>query len=305
MTLSSMKLATLTDRAILQVGGDEATGFLQGLVCNNMEKLAKTPSFGDAAIFTGLLTPQGKIMFDFFIIKFGDGYLIDCPASVADDLLKRLMFYRLRAKVDLKKRDDLRVVVGWSDDALPILDNASVSSFVQEQVTCFDDPHLPDLDYRFILPSDQAMQEHFTGQQADYEAYRIAQAVPEGGKDYAWSDIFPHDAGFDLLNGVDFKKGCYVGQEVVSKMHHKATLRKRFALVEAQEDLPVQGAEIKGGASLIGVLASVAGKQGLSLIRLDRAQKAIEKGDSFEVEGVKVKLVKPQWANYEVASVSS
>ncbi len=303
MPLSKMKFAHLADRAVLEVGGEGAKAFLQGLICNNIDKLDTQPPFGQPAIFTGLLTPQGKILFDFFVVQSGANYLIECAADKADELLKRLMFYRLRAKVDLSKRGDLGVVAGWLTDGIALVTENSDLSVMNKMEAAFDDPRLTELGLRFLVPTGQASHHDYSGHEPDYHAHRIAQAVPEGGKDYNWSDIFPHDACFDLLNGVDFKKGCYVGQEVVSKMHHKATLRKRFALVEAEEDLPAQGAEIKGGESLIGVLGSVAGKQALSLIRLDRAQKVVEKGNSFEVESVKVKLVKPQWANYEVATV--
>ncbi len=302
MPLTDMKFSFLADRAVLQVGGAEATDFLQGLVCNNMQKLEENPPFGNAVIFAGLLTPQGKIMFDFFIVKFGEGYLIDCAANKADELLKRLMFYRLRARVELEKRDDLNVVAGWLPQAIPILTDKGGLAVMEKAEAICDDPRLPELGCRFIVPTGQATRDEFAGQQEAYEDHRISLAVPEGGKDYAWSDIFPHDACFDLLDGVDFKKGCYVGQEVVSKMHHKATLRKRFALVQGDTELPSKGSEIKGGASLVGVLGSVLGRQGLSLIRLDRAAKAVEKGNGFEAGGVPVKLVKPEWANYDVAS---
>ena len=278
------KAALLTDRTVLQITGEDRVSFLQGLVTNDVEKIPE-----DEARFAGLLTPQGKILFDFFIVPGEESFLLDCPAAVSAGLAKRLTFYKLRAKVavaDVSSR--WRVAAAWGEGAA---DWAKVHATV-----AYPDPRLPALGFRMLLSETDAPQ--FPANLDDYETMRITLAVPEGGKDYAYGDAFPHDACFDLLHGVSFKKGCFIGQEVVSRMQHRGTARTRVLAVSAKQNLPCGGADILTDGLAIGRLGSAAGGRGVALARAGRVRDALAKGQSFSAGGIPVDLAAPAWATY-------
>ena len=280
------KAALLPHRSVLEVAGDDRVSFLQGLVTNDVESLAE----GEAR-FAGLLSPQGKILFDFFIVSVGDTFLIDCPTECSADLAKRLTLYRLRAKVTIADVSDRwRVGAAWGDGAA---DWAEASAAV-----AYPDPRLPALGVRLLIRLPD--QPKFSASLADYEANRVALAVPEGGKDYVYGDAFPHEACFDLLHGVSFKKGCFVGQEVVSRMQHRGTARTRVLALSAKQPLPQGGADILVDGFSVGRLSSVAGVQGIALARVDRVKEALAKGQIFTAGGMPVELVAPAWATYSL-----
>ena len=279
--------ALLTDRSILEVAGDDRISFLQGLVTNDVESLA-----GGEGRFAGLLSPHGKVLFDFFIVSTGDTFLVDCPTESSADLAKRLTLYRLRAKVTISDISDRwRVGAAWGDGAA---DWTEASAAV-----AYPDPRLHALGVRLLIR--ESHQSKFSAAFADYEAMRVTLAVPEGGKDYAYGDAFPHEACFDLLNGVSFKKGCFVGQEVVSRMQHRGTARTRVLAVSAKQPLPQGGADLLVVDSVsVGRLSSVAGARGVALARLDRVKEALAKGQTFTAGGVPVELAAPAWASYSL-----
>ena len=211
------KAALLEDRGVVQVGGEDASSFLQGLLTNDVERLSPSE-----ARYAALLSPQGKILFDMLVVRApGDdrpAYLLDCAAAQAADLARRLGFYKLRARVAVADVSlDHGVVAGWGEE--PETAGGGI---------VYRDPRTALLGWRAILP--RAKAEAFGGGHVhEYDALRIALAVPKGGVDFAYGDAFPHDANLDTLQGVDFGKGCYVGQEVVSRMRHRGTARKRIA----------------------------------------------------------------------------
>jgi folate-binding protein YgfZ len=278
--------AILSDRSVLEIAGEERSGFLQGLVTNDVAGLG-----AGGACFAGLLSPQGKILFDFFVIHAGDAILLDCPAAAAADLLKRLTFYKLRAKVTLADASDRwHIAAAWGEGAGEALKPAASIAF--------QDPRLPAAGFRGLIEAGEAVE--LNADFVDYDAMRIAAAVPEGGKDYAYGDTFPHEACFDLLNGVSFTKGCYVGQEVVSRMQHRGTARTRVLAVKAEAPLPGGGADILAGGFAVGRLGSVAGSRGITLARLDRVSEALAKGHPLSAGGVAVTLSAPAWASYSL-----
>jgi folate-binding protein YgfZ len=249
----------LADRGVLRVGGAQAETFLQDLVSNDVTNLAA----GEAR-YAALLTPQGKILFDMIIIAIEEdgarAFLIDCAGEQAADLTKRLGFYKLRAKVTIEVRSD-EIAVLARLGAAPQVDGLVVR-----------DPRSDGMGFRAYLPPEKAI-----AAQTDirpYEARRIAAGVPKGGTDFVYGDAFPHEANFDLIDGVDFKKGCYIGQEVVSRMQHRGTARKRIVKVAFSGEAPPPGAEIKAGETLIGTMGSSAGGHGLARVRLDRVEEA-------------------------------
>jgi tRNA-modifying protein YgfZ len=166
----------------------------------------------------------------------------------------------------------------------------------------YADPRLPELGFRLLLPKATSVADLGceASSEADYHALRIGLGVPEGGRDYVFGDAFPHEALFDQLNGVDFAKGCYVGQEVVSRMEHRGTARKRIVPVEGLSALPAFGTSIEADGMPIGTLGSVSGAAGLALIRLDRAEEALAQAKTLTAGGVKIALCRPAFARFTV-----
>jgi folate-binding protein YgfZ len=261
----------LADRGVLRVSGPQCETFLQDLVTNDVTALA--PGEGR---YAALLTPQGKILFDMIIVAIDEdgarAFLIDCAREQARDLATRLGFYKLRAKVTIEDRSDDIAVLAYLDAA------------PQARGIVVRDPRSESLGYRAYVPRQQAAsaQSNTTA----YNSRRIAVGVPKGGVDFLYGDAFPHEANFDRINGVDFKKGCYVGQEVVSRMQHRGTARKRIVRVTFPGDPPPLGSEIKAGDTLIGMIGSSAGRHGLAMVRLDRAEEAKAAGITPVASGV-------------------
>ena len=291
------RIALLADRGVVRVAGEDASRLLQGVITADMELLSAQP-----AVHAALLTPQGKILFDFFVVKVPGGFLLETAADKAADLAKRLTMYKLRAKADIQDRSAAyRAFAAWG----------SAPSHVggAGETHIFPDPRLGALGWRGLTDARlvSGIASAVGGLDAsaeDYHAHRIALGVPEGGKDYAFGDTFPHEADFDQLNGVSFSKGCFVGQEVVSRMQNRASARKRVVPVAADATL-TPGAEVKAGAAVIGSVGSVAGTQALALVRLDRAAEAAAKGDRLTAGGVAITLRKPQWATFDLAPAAT
>ena len=282
--------AQLTGRGIVSVLGPDAEKLLQGLVTNDV------PVATGEATFAGLLSPQGKILFDFLIVRVADGFLLDVTRDKAAELARRLTLYRLRSNVQIADRSqDFAVTAGWSTTA-----DAGVSPPAR-LIASFRDPRLPDLGRRNIAevskpPVDSDNAAHETA----YHAHRIALGVPEGGRDYAYGEAFPHEALFDQIHGVSFEKGCYVGQEIVSRMQHRGTARKRVVQVRGESALPETGTEIVAGSVVIGTLGSIDGRDGLGLLRLDRAVEFKAKGIELAAGGVPLSLRKPAFATFSL-----
>ncbi|MBT3069583.1 folate-binding protein YgfZ [Rhodomicrobium sp. Az07] len=281
-----MPSTLLPDRAILKVTGDDHVSFLHGLITNDVEHLAN-----DEGRFAALLSPQGKILCDFFVVRHGDTHFIDAPKAQADVLLKRLTMYKLRAKVDVADVSEQTAAGAiWGEDA--------ESWSKANGALAYADPRLPELGSRILIST--AATPSLTATPEDYAAHRIALAVPEGGADYAFGDAFPHEACFDFLHGVDFRKGCFVGQEVVSRMQHRGTARTRILSVTSSADLPDGGADIVAGGFPVGRLGSVNGAHGVALARIDRVRDALAKRLALTVGAADVDLTVPDWAAYSL-----
>ena len=274
----SAKAAELTDRGVVRVSGEDAASFLQGLLTNDVEALKP----GEAR-YAGLLTPQGKILFDMIVVRVpedaGSGFLVDCAAVQAAELAKRLGFYKLRAKVAISDESAaLGVVALWGE-----------TQDVPKGAFEYADPRDRRLGSRAIVPRGEA-KAFGTAHLATYEALRIDAVAPKGGVDFAYGDVFPHDVNFDLLNGVDFNKGCYVGQEVVSRMRHRGTGRKRVARVILAAEASAPGTPVVDGELPVGTLGSSSGREALALLRLDRVEEAKIAGRTLSAAGGAVTL---------------
>jgi folate-binding protein YgfZ len=282
MTMSQCNAALLSDRAVVRVSGPAAHGFLQGLITNDIDK-AKP----GGAIHAGLLTPQGKILFDFFVVPAADGFLLEIAKAKAGELAQRLGFYKLRAQVEIAEDPSFAVAAAWG--APPRLPDGAIA---------YADPRLSALGLRILLQAEADARNLgcTIAAEDEYHAHRIALGVPEGGRDYAFGDAFPHEAMFDRLAGVDFDKGCFIGQEVVSRMEHRGIARKRIVGVEGEGPLPPSGTEITAGGAPVGTLGSVSEHSGLALLRLDRAEEAKAAGLPLRAGEVTVDLRIPAWA---------
>jgi folate-binding protein YgfZ len=271
----------LTDRAVLALSGAEARDFLQGLITNDMAGCAQ-----GRAIYAALLTPQGKILFDFFVVPEGENrFLMDCAAARAGDLTKRLMLYRLRTKVEIAARPDLGVAAIWGEGAQAQAPAGAVM---------FADPRHAALGLRLIGGREALAITTGKFTQGDYDAHRLVLGVPDSA-DLPPDQVFALDAGMEELNGVSFKKGCYVGQEVTARMKHRATARRRFMMAEIAGDLPAPGTSVQAEGRELGTLAT--GKEGraVALVRLDRLAEAQEKHAPITVAGLAATLKKPDW----------
>ncbi len=278
-----------TRRAVLSVSGPEAREFLQGILTQDMSKVSR-----ERAAYAALLTPQGKIMFDFFILEDEDGYLIDIRAERAADLLKRLKLYRLRAKVELADRPETSVLLGWGGEA------PAPAGFVIDPAPgriAYVDPRLDAMGVRVLV--DRETREAALadlGAEASlaaYDANRFALGVPESGVDILPERSFPLDLNFDALHGVDYKKGCFVGQEVTSRMKRKGEVRKRTLIVALDSVRPEPGDAITAGETTLGEVLSAGAMYALALIRMDRLTKAIDEGYAPHLDAAPVALKEP------------
>ncbi len=272
--------AQLTDRAVVRIAGPDAAQLLHNVLTLDMPGVERHGSG-----YGALLTPQGKILWDFILHKAADGYLADVRADQAEAFAKRLAIYRLRAKVEIAAAPDRAVFARWP---------ASPEHGA--------DPRLPDLGSRWIeaagsVPTNASVE--------NWHKHRVSLTIPEGSVDFVFGDTFPHDAAMDSLNGIAFSKGCYVGQEVVSRMHHRGTARRRIVAIKADRVLPEPGAEIVAGDNSIGRLGSSADGEAIGLVRLDRARKALDAGLPIRAGGVDVEITLPLWATYTWPSTAA
>ena len=281
---ASPAIAVLEDRAVLSVTGADARHFLHNLVTADVEGLED----GEAC-YGALLTPQGKILFDCFILAEGERFLIDCAAARADALLQRLMLYKLRAKVDLEREMGLAVAAVWDGAPEPA---AGVYSYA--------DPRLDGFGHR-LIGAPGTLSGLADADAAAYRARRIAAGLADAG-DIGSGDMFPHEANLDQLHGVSFTKGCYVGQEVVSRMQHRGTARSRVVPVAIAGEAET-GTAVTAGERTIGRLLSVGGGEGLALIRLDRAEAARAEGQAIMAGAARISLKRPDWARWTVGTL--
>jgi folate-binding protein YgfZ len=266
-----MPAAYLPDRVLIRVGGPEAEHFLQNLITTDIEQLD-----AGAAAPGALLTPQGKILFDFLVWRDGEGFILDTTEGQRDVLIRRLTLYKLRAKVEISAETGAGVTIIWGDEY--------PAGAVEDQ--------------RFAaagIPVARLPGQHGDHPRAGYEALRVLAGVVESGSDYALEEAFPHDVGLDLNKGVSFKKGCYVGQEVVSRMQHRGTARRRAVIVSADGQLPPTGTPITAAGKPIGALGTVAGTRGLAIVRIDRAGEALTNGGAILAGETEVGLALPSW----------
>ena len=245
-----MTAETAPDRQVVTLTGSDALSFLQGLTTNDVAPLAAAPG----SVWTAVLTPQGKYLVDFFVVNTGQALLLDLPAVLAEATLRRLSMYRLRANVTLTPTD------------MPVARGLGPAP-----AGAFADPRHPTLGWR---------QYGDEGGPAiiDWDAIRVAQCIPETAIELT-PDTFILEAGFERLHGVDFRKGCYVGQEVTARMKHKTDLRKGLVTVSIDGTAP-SGTEITADGKAAGTLFTQSGGHAIAYLRFDRAADPMQAGDA-------------------------
>jgi hypothetical protein len=265
----------LPERALVTIAGSDAQAFLQGLITADISRL-----HAKEAVYGALLTPQGKILFDFFTIREAeDRYLIDSPLAQRDALLRRLQFYKLRAKIEIEAEEQRKVY-------------AVVEGHATGAVR---DPRPADMGER--LYSRQAPAE---GGTHEYHERRVALGFAEGGMDFESGELFPHEANLDQIGGLSFEKGCFIGQEVTARMEHRGTARSRILPCRARGRLPAKGSEIGAGDRAVGRVLSGAGQDVLALLRLDRLADCAEQSLELIADGTPLQARKPAWARFDV-----
>jgi len=265
--------AFLDDRAVVAVSGADALPFLQGLITNDLETLAEGP-----AAYAALLTPQGKILFDFLVVRRDGAFLLDCRADLADALVRRLLLYRLRSKVTIEPRPDLALLSDAGGGALP--------------EGAFLDPRLAELGQRAIVARDTVPPS--AGNTESYLVHRLDCGVPEGA-DFGQDKIFALDADLDELHGVSFEKGCYVGQELTARMKHRGTARKRVFPVLTLDGSPLSGPDtpVTANTRETGTILTAYGSRGFALLRLDRLAEAGP--TELRAAGTHIDVVRHAW----------
>lgn len=265
-------LTPLPDRAVFAVTGPDARTFLQRVITRGPEDL----SAGGAQL-SALLTPQGKILCDFIVFDDGEGGLLfDVPASEADGLIKRFTLYRLRAKAEITRREDLTVAAARGEAETELKMIALAAAF---------DPRSAELGLRAIVPGGAPEPD-----EVNYQTARIAAGVPEFGSDYGPGEVFSTDVNHDRMGGIDYKKGCFVGQEVASRMHRKGGVRKRTVRLNVDAAAPARGTEVMAGDTPIGAITSSSGSSALALVRVDRLAKMLEAGELTSAGGAAAHL---------------
>ncbi len=283
----------LSARGVLEIAGADRVAFLQGLVSNDVAKVTPTQ-----AIHAALLTAQGRYLFDFFIVGLGDALYLDTEAARLPDLQKKLSMYKLRSKVTIADASSRFIVVvgfGGAEETA-----GAVKPFAGGVV--YGDPRLAAMGVRFLLPRETGLdaiaQAGFTAaDEAAYDLHRLTLGVPDGSRDLPVEKALLLESGFDELNGIDWKKGCYMGQELTARTKYRALIKKRLMPVTIEGPLPAPGTPVTLDGAEAGEIHSGRDNRALALLRLD-AVEAAEKGAALLAGSAKIFAKKPDWATF-------
>ena len=293
--MAQAKFVVLEARGILAVSGADRRSFLQGLVSNDVEKIAP-----GRAVYAALLTAQGKYLHDFIMVQEGEAILLDAEAARLADLKRRLSIYRLRAKVELAERPELAVAAVFgagAAGALGLPDTPGAARAIAGGVALVD-PRLAELGARLIADRGSLARPAERFDHADFAAYdrhRLALGVPDGSRDLAIEKSILLESGFDELNGVDWQKGCYIGQELTARTKYRGLIKKRLFPVEIEGAAPAPGALVMLDGKEAGEMRSAQDGRGLALLRLD----AVDKGGVLSADTARLTPLRPDWMHIE------
>ena len=293
--------SVLEDRTVLRIAGGDRVPFLQGLVSNDVEK-----ADAGAALYAAFLTAQGKYLHDFFIAALGETLLLDCEAARADDLARRLTMYKLRSDVQIERADDLAVAVGFESGAPAAFGLAAEpgAATAARDGVAFVDPRLAEIGVRVIagtseivgLMTDRGFK---PAESADYDRVRMALGLPDGSRDMVPEKSTLLENGFDELHGVDWDKGCFLGQELTARTRYRGLTKKRLMPVEIDGDQPETGEILRLDGKDAGEIRSVGDGLGLALVRLD-ALRSVTSGEMSLTAGkAKIRPRPPAWMSID------
>jgi tRNA-modifying protein YgfZ len=298
--MSDFGFALLEDRGVLEIGGADRREFLQGLISNDTRKLS--PS---RALYAAFLTPQGKYLHDFFLAEAGEAIYLDGERARLPDLLRRLSLYKLRAKVslaDVSDRFGVAVAFGPGSAATVGLSGERGAAAPMFGGIAYIDPRLSSLGVRLIVPRSAVGRLEATGvapRKAEaYDRMRLEQGVADGSRDLVIEKTILLEAGFDELNGVDWEKGCYIGQELTARTKYRGLIKKRLLPVTVDGPLPGPGTLITLGGQEAGEMRSGRGDHGLALLRLDAVDEAAKSGAALLAGTARIVPTKPRWAKF-------
>lgn len=293
--MATSRYTQLQYRAVLKVSGEDRASFLQGLISNDIKKVV-----AGHGIWSGFLTPQGKFLHDLFITPSGDDFLLDVEAERADAFAKKLSMFKLKSKVTVTRVADLAVFAVWGEGAAASLGlSAEVGSAKELGAgTVMVDPRLADMGLRAILTDAAPLQAAGCAPAPfeEWDGVRIGLGVPDGSRDLTVEGSLLLEAGFDELGGVDFKKGCYMGQETTTRSKHRNLIKKRLVPVSFDGPVPAKGTPLMLGGEEAGDIRSTLGANGIALIRLEKLKAAGDAPGAFTSGDAKVTPHKPAWA---------
>jgi folate-binding protein YgfZ len=284
------RFALLNDRAVLAISGPDRAVFLQGLVSNDTARISN-----ERAIYAALLTAQGKYLHDFMLVEVSDTIWLDGEAARLADLKRRLSMYRLRAKVTLDERPDLAVAAVFPKASFDLTDDPGTARALGEGVA-FVDPRLAALGARIILPRGSIRAElRDAGASevdfAEYDRLRLSLGIPDGSRDLVLDKSILLESGFDELNGIDWNKGCYIGQELTARTKYRGLIKKRLFPVRIDGPAPAPGTIVTRDGHEAGEMRSSRDGIGLALLRLE----AVEKETPLRVGDTAIKPLPPDW----------
>ncbi len=288
---SGLRQVALAGRGIIALEGPDARDFLQGIVSNDVTKASP-----QQALWAAFLTPQGKYLYDFFLLEHEGRLLLESEAARLPEFLRRLKLYRLRSKVELSDVSaDWRVSAVWGEGAaerfaLPTRAGA-VRTLENDAGLLMVDPRFQGLGLRLWSKTEDLLPGVEPGALADYEALRITLGLPDGSRDMEVDKAILLENGFDELAGVDWKKGCYMGQELTARTKYRGLVKKRLLPVESASEIQDSGVEVLQGDKVVGELRSRSGRHALALLRLQ----ALAGGEALTVNGIPVSVTLPDW----------
>ncbi|AQS41928.1 MAG: Folate-binding protein YgfZ [Candidatus Tokpelaia hoelldobleri] len=279
----------LSNRTLITIDGTDAAHFLQTIITTDIDAIKTGGMYAGA-----LLSPQGKVLFDFLIGRDEKRFLLDIAQELADGFIRRLSLYKLRSDVKIEQTNH-NIISVFTEE------NSQNSGKILEK----DDNTLIFQDKRFKKPANvlriYQFNKHpqpFVNHKQKWDDLRIENGIAESGSDFAPADVFPHDINYDQISGLSFTKGCYIGQEVISRMQHRGTARRRVVVATGALPLPEAGTEITAAGKVLGTLGTVAGNHAIALVRIDRVANALQAGEIISANGVALTLAIPQNAHF-------